>query len=399
MPSSSPATTLRRRGGSPSRDSSASTSDELDTLKHHQQQQPHQQTPKTSRTAADLIAAHPAIKPINSEASLISSSSSSSPSEGVSSDSTIAGAGIRASATVNSPSLFSRILHILLKPFYFILFALLHLGHELAVSMRTMKTLLQVFFLPHLFPIAPELVRIVRQDVGTLDKQPSHLAVVTQRSGITLSGEVDETEEEEWHVRVSQLALWSSAIGIKTLSIMRNSPLHPEDLEALQDRINHSMKAFYKEEKKVPVALVRTLRPVEESLSLVFQPQNSTTSIQQSLLHNGRAFDLDVIILSPEDGHDRLAGNVRLLGKAALRQQISSDQITTKFLDTQFSAELPEPELLIILKDDLDLSSYPPWHIRLTEIYHQPDQAVIPVYTMFLQALHRYAKCEQRFGK
>ena len=31
-------------------------------------------------------------------------------------------------------------------------------------------------------------------------------------------------------------------------------------------------------------------------------------------------------------------------------------------------AELSEPELLIIFKDDLDMGSYPPWHIRLTEI-------------------------------
>lgn len=34
------------------------------------------------------------------------------------------------------------------------------------------------------------------------------------------------------------------------------------------------------------------------------------------------------------------------------------------------SAELSEPELLIVFKDDLDLSSYPPWHIRLTEILY-----------------------------
>lgn len=185
---------------------------------------------------------------------------------------------------------------------------------------------------------------------------------------------------------------------------MSLTALHPEDLEALQDRIDHTMKDFYKEEKRVPIALARTLRPVEESLSLVFQQNNSNNNSQPTIqrdlrLHGGRAFDLDIVILSPEDGHDRLAGNVRLLGKAALRQQISSDQITTKFLDTQLSTDLSEPELLIILKDDLDLSSYPPWHIRLTEIYHHPDQAVIPVYTMFLQALHRYAKCEQRFGK
>ncbi|KAF9123406.1 hypothetical protein BGW39_008990 [Mortierella sp. 14UC] len=392
MPSTSPATTLRRRGGSPSR-ATASADDESNPK---QQQDNNKEVLKTSRTAADLIADHPAIKPVTAGAT--------TSTEEEEQDSTATAASeteARGGPTTTPPSIASRILHILFKPFYFLLFALLHLGHELAISFRTMKTLLQVFFLPHLFPVAPELVRIVRKDVGSdLSKKPTHLAVITQKSGLTLTGEVDETEEDEWHVRVAQLVEWSSAVGIKTLSVMRNAPLHPEDLEALQDRIDYSLKQFYKEEKKVPVALVRTFCPVEESLSLVFQSQTSTPTIQRDQrLHGGRAFDLDVVILSPEDGHDRLAGNVRVLGKAALRNQITSDQITTKFLDTQLSAELSEPELLIILKDDLDLSSYPPWHIRLTEIYHHPDQAVIPVYTMFLQALHRYAKCEQRFGK
>ncbi|KAF9154707.1 hypothetical protein BG015_000162 [Linnemannia schmuckeri] len=396
MPAPSPATTLRRRGASPSRDTLSTN--EL-ASRQHKEQQPL----KTSRTAADLIADHPAIKPIIPASQGTSSSLSTQAGH---STEEISGTSFTRTATTttatSSPSIASRIIHILLKPFYFLLFALLHLGHELVISTRTMKTLVQVFFLPHLFPVAPELVRIVRKDVGPdLVKKPTHLAVITQKSGITLTGEVDETEEDEWHARVAQLAQWSSAVGIKTLSIMRNTPLHPEDLEALQDRIDHTMKDFYKEEKRVPIALVRTLRPVEESLSLVFQQQNNgQTTIQRDLrLHGGRVFDLDIVILSPEDGHDRLAGNVRLLGKAALRQQISSEQITTTFLDTQLSADLSEPELLIILKDDLDLSSYPPWHIRLTEIYHHPDQAVIPAYTMFLQALHRYAKCEQRFGK
>ncbi|KAH7047744.1 Decaprenyl diphosphate synthase-like protein [Linnemannia elongata] len=394
MPSPSPVTTLRRRGGSPSRDTPTN-----DLTSKKEQQPPL----KTLRTAADLMADHPAIKPVipaSQETPFSSSTQATGETSGTSFTRTTT-----TTTTASSPSIASRILHILLKPFYFLLFALLHLGHELVISTRTMKTLLQVFFLPHLFPVAPELVRIVRKDLGEdLVKKPKHLAVITEKSGITLTGEVDETEEDEWHAKVAQLAQWSSAVGIKTLSIMRNAPLHPEDLEALQDRIDHTMKDFYKEEKRIPIALVRTLRPVEESLSLVFQQSNGNNDNQPTILrdlrlHGGRAFDLDIVILSPEDGHDRLAGNVRLLGKAALHQQVSSDQITTKFLDTQLSADLSEPELLIILKDDLDLSSYPPWHIRLTEIYHHPDQAVIPVYTMFLQALHRYAKCEQRFGK
>lgn len=74
------------------------------------------------------------------------------------------------------------------------------------------------------------------------------------------------------------------------------------------------------------------------------------------------------MILSPQDGHDRLAGHIKALGEAALRKEIESKDITMGYMEKKLSGELSEPELVIILKDDLDLSSYPPWNIRLTEI-------------------------------
>ncbi|KAF9359540.1 hypothetical protein BGX26_012088 [Mortierella sp. AD094] len=342
MPSQNPDTTLRNRSGSL----------------------------KTSRTPMDLIADHPDIKPVES-----SSESGSTPKS--------------VNPPAPSPSVANRVLHILLKPFYFILFALLHIIHELAISLRSMKTYVQVFFMPHKFPTSPGIVRVMRKDLGTdLAKKPKHLAVILPAASIS------EEEEEEWHSRVSQLAQWSVASGIKCLSIMRTDALNPELLELLQERVDFEMKEFYKEEKIVPVARVRALRPVENSLDLVASNKSGVPSAQQ--VH---AYDLDVVILAETDGHDRLAANVRALGEAVLHKEIQSQDITMDFLDHQLSLELTEPELLIVFKDDLDLSSYPPWHIRLTEIYHHSDQYILPQYTMFLQALHRYAKCEQRFGK
>lgn len=303
-----------------------------------------------------------------------------------------------------APSSASKLLHLLLKPFYFLLFVLLHLGHELMISARTMKTLCQVFFLPHLFPVAPELVRVLRMDLEDnkkpLAKKPTHLAVA-----LAVAVENGAQGDEDWEAKVVQLAQWSVASGIKTLSIMRNDAIHPEALESLQEHIDYSIKLFYKEEKSVPVVLARTLSPVEElaqkeRVDLVITESGSEVRRSfQPLLHSGRRYDLDVVILSPQDGHDRLAGFAKALGEAALRKEVTSKDITMEYMDKKLSSELSEPELVIILKDDLDLSSYPPWHIRLTEIYHHPDQAVIPLYTMYLRALHRYAKCDQRFGK
>lgn len=169
--SSTPGANLRRRGGE--------DASEL----------------KTSRSPAALMADHPDIKPTTTA----SSSSSSS----------------------TAPSSASKLLHLLLKPFYFLLFVLLHLGHELMISARTMKTLCQVFFLPQLFPVAPELVRVLRMDLEDnkkpLAKKPTHLAVALE-----VAVENGAQGDEDWEAKVVQLAQWSVASGIKTLSIMRN---------------------------------------------------------------------------------------------------------------------------------------------------------------------------------
>ncbi|KAF9365965.1 hypothetical protein BGX34_007169 [Mortierella sp. NVP85] len=379
MPSPSSETALRRRAGSPTREV-PQDSPTVVSARNTGEKNP------SLRTTDQLIADHPEIEPVHG-----------SPSEKQeAATTTTSPSGDGPSTTTPPPSIGSWILSILLKPFYFLIFAILHLGHELAISARTMKTLLQVFFLPHLFPVAPQLVRILRGDLGTdLEKKPKHLAVILPANSTS------EAEEEEWHANVAQLVQWSVASGIRCLSVMRTDPLHPQLVPLLQERINDTLAEFYKEERSVPVARVRTLRPVEESVQAVIERGGvaETEAQRQRRIHGGRKFDLDVVILSEWDGHDRLAASVRALGEAALQDEVQSQDINMQLMDQYLSAELSEPELLIVFKDDLDLSSYPPWHIRLTEIYHHPDQAVIPYYTMFLQALHRYAKCEQRFGK
>ncbi|KAI1312233.1 hypothetical protein EDD11_003033 [Mortierella claussenii] len=392
MSSQADAPALRqRRGGSPDRDAGPTLASSSNDASH-----------KVIPAWKELMADHPAIKPLIHQ------------DDGLSAEAAAGATDTRPAATSIShppPSVrslqtfFNRVLDLLLKPIYFIPFAILHIGLELMVSVRTMKTFLQVFFLPHQFPIAPELNRILQRDLGNdLQKRPKHLAVIlSQDGGGGGGGGGGEDQEEEWHARVAQLVQWSVASGVKCLSVMRVDPIPQEWVELLQERIDDALAEFYKEESHVPTARVRTLNPIEDSLQTVLNHRHAgvpeTDFQRQRRLHGDRTVDLDVVILSVHDGHDRLAANVRALGGAALQRDIQSKDITMEFLDKQLSAELTEPELLIVFKDDLDLSSYPPWHIRLTEIFHHPDQAIIPPYTLFLQALHRYAKCEQRFGK
>ena len=48
---------------------------------------------------------------------------------------------------------------------------------------------------------------------------------------------------------------------------------------------------------------------------------------------------------------------------------------------------------------DVCLRGYPPWQVRLTEIFYVRDGMGGVEYHTFLRALYRYAKCEMRFGR
>jgi len=47
---------------------------------------------------------------------------------------------------------------------------------------------------------------------------------------------------------------------------------------------------------------------------------------------------------------------------------------------------------------DVCLRGYPPWQVRLTEIFHVQDNSGAG-YQVFLRALHKYAKSEMRLGR
>ncbi|KAG0234799.1 hypothetical protein BGW41_000978 [Actinomortierella wolfii] len=318
----------------------------------------------TLKTTDELIAEHPAVHPLKS-------------TDKDQRESTV--------DTSSKKELAFTVLHIVLKPVYFLLFLLLHIGNELLISLRTLKTILRTWFLAHKYPVSPPEVRLLREDLeGQLAKKPSHLAVILP---------VMHGDEDTWQERVAELAQWSIATGIKCLSIMRTDAITADNLENLQTRMDYSIADFFQADNVTPIALARTLSPVVENFA-----KQAPTNVKKRL-HNGRHFDLDVVILSERDGHERIAGTIQALGTASLEKKVSSNQIDMSYVNSVLAAELSEPELLIVFKDQLDLSSYPPWHIRLTEIYHDPDQYFIPQYTMFLEALYRYSKCEQRVGK
>lgn len=81
------------------------------------------------------------------------------------------------------------------------------------------------------------------------------------------------------------------------------------------------------------------------------------------------------------------------------RNKISANDISLDLIDAELSESvMTEPDLLILFGPHIQLQGYPPWQIRLTEIYHSQDNSGVG-YQVFLRALHSFAKAQMKLGR
>ena len=81
------------------------------------------------------------------------------------------------------------------------------------------------------------------------------------------------------------------------------------------------------------------------------------------------------------------------------RSKLAPDDISIDLIDAEISESvMVEPDLLIVFGPYVELQGYPPWQVRLTEIFHAQDNAAVG-YQIFLRALHSFAKAHMKFGR
>ena len=108
---------------------------------------------------------------------------------------------------------------------------------------------------------------------------------------------------------------------------------------------------------------------------------------------------LSILLLSFEDGRSTLVDLTKTLAEMSQHDKIHPDDISVDLVDAEISESvMGEPNLLITFGPNVQLQGYPPWQLRLTEIYHVKDNAGVE-YQVFLRALHNFAKAQLRFGR
>ena len=106
-----------------------------------------------------------------------------------------------------------------------------------------------------------------------------------------------------------------------------------------------------------------------------------------------------MLLLSSEDGRTTLVDLTKTLAEMSQRKKLSPSDITQDLVDAEITESvMGEPDLLILFGPTVQLQGYPPWQIRLSEIYHVQDNNGVG-YQVFLRALHNYAKAQMKFGR
>jgi len=108
---------------------------------------------------------------------------------------------------------------------------------------------------------------------------------------------------------------------------------------------------------------------------------------------------LSMLLISADDGRDSIVDLTKTLTEMAQRSKISPSDITQDLVDAELTESvMGEPDLLVLFSPSVELSGYPPWQVRLTEIFHVQDNSGVG-YQVFLRALYTYANAQMRFGR
>ncbi|KAI1431462.1 Undecaprenyl diphosphate synthase [Xylaria sp. CBS 124048] len=255
---------------------------------------------------------------------------------------------------------------------YTLLYLFIHAIFSLYIRIRTayhaVSTRL-VAILRHHYN-SPEYIA---RDVATLKKLPNHLSII-----LTLENGGKGDALEKLVNEVSEVAAWCAAAGIPTLSVYERTGILKRYMTQTHRSVCQRLKIWFGKHQAPAVALFARGAPPIRS-------------------HSRQG--LELILISEDDGREAMVDLTRVLTEMVQTDKITAQEITMDVIDNELTeAVMREPDLLISFEPYVDLQGYPPWVIRLTEIYCAPDNQGVG-YQLFLRALRKYAQATFRLGK
>jgi len=264
------------------------------------------------------------------------------------------------------------------------LFAIIHTIFSIYIRFRLAYHAVRdrIFAVLYYHHRTPELIQ---KDVKGLKRLPEHLSVILKleeggKAGPGLEALMDE---------VAEISAWCACAGIPMLSIYERTGVLKGYIPTTHRAVSQKLSSYFG--AQIPALSIRA--PHIPSMESAPTAPVSDTAVTVSL------GQLSIFLISEEDGQDSIVDLTKTLTEMSQRSKITPNDISIELVDAELSESvMGEPELLILFGPTVELDGYPPWQIRLTEIYNVQDSQGVG-YQIFLRALYNYANAQMRFGR
>ncbi|KAK7183453.1 hypothetical protein DPSP01_010560 [Paraphaeosphaeria sporulosa] len=227
-------------------------------------------------------------------------------------------------------------------------------------------------------------------DVKNVEQLPKHISVVLEHRD---DDEDQGTAGLEGLVQdACEIAAWTASAGIPLLSIYERTGVLKNYVPQLHAAIEKNLESYFGTRRR-PTLTVKAPHTISYS-----PPGTPSTEPTENGATTSRPH-LTVLLLSEHDGRATLVDLTVTLASMAQKSDIDPKQIDIPLINAELSDYVSsEPDLLVLFGPTVRLMGYPPWQLRLTEIFHLPDNKGVN-YLVFRKALGMFGKAEFRVGK
>lgn len=263
---------------------------------------------------------------------------------------------------------------------HLLIFTLLHSFFSLYVKTRQTwnKVCYRVSSIISYHHRTPELIE---NDVRSLRQKPEHLSAV-----LNMHEDARATELERLVNEAADIAVWTACAGIPMLSIYERSGTLKRYLPQIHQAILQRFASYFGEQYPGLTVTAPHTEPVDSA------PMGGS-ALEGKLKH------LNIMFISYKDGREAMVDLTKTLAEMSQKGKLNPADIHMDLIDAELSEGImPEPDLLLLFTPHVELFGYPPWQIRLTEIFHLPDNQGVE-YQVFIRGLRKFAAAQMRRGK
>lgn len=252
---------------------------------------------------------------------------------------------------------------------------------------------------------------IINADVNKLPKIPHKLATILnykseQEEGGGIEGLCNDG---------SLVAAWCVSSGIPHLTIYETNGILKKSIPEFSDAIYKKFEAYFGMEN-VPQFMIKiphlniTYYGINgglydskgKKINKINENDNNKDINSSGTINidiDNEEFQIEINLLGKVDGRQTIVELTKVMAQMVKSGDMKKSDVTINFIDHELKQLVgEEPDLIVMFQPYLDLQGYPPWHIRLSEMYWEPENDQVS-YVVFLRALQKYSTCKVNIGR